>query len=84
MPVGSSTTAEKELEIRRLKYRSPVNGAICEIISGISSLHMFADPIEPDPDAMGFISECDGNVKHSLEHLNAAIDILMSYEKHHA
>lgn len=62
------------------EYRNPINGAISEIISGMSSLHMFADPIKPDPDTMGFISECDGNVKHSLEHFRAAIDQLRKLE----
>lgn len=54
--------------------KNPIQGAILEIISGISALNMPPDPI--DPPEGDFLTERDRMVKHSLEHFNAAIDYL--------
>ena len=59
-----------------------INGAITEIISGISALNMQPDPITNIPnDSMGFLSETDAWVKHSIEHFRAAIQVLREVEK---
>lgn len=51
----------------------PLHGAMNELLSAQSSLNMHADPI---PDATGYVSETDSNVKHAMEHLRAAFEFL--------
>ena len=54
-------------------YESITSVAI-EIVSGCSSLHMYPNPVE-NPKGE-YISDTDANVRHSLEHFRAAIDML--------
>ena len=54
-------------------YSNPVYGAILEIMSGMSSLHMNPSPI---PGEEGFLSDTDDNVKHAIEHFQQAIKLL--------
>lgn len=53
-----------------------VNSVAIEIISGCSSLHMCPNPVE-NPQGE-YISDTDANVRHSLEHFHAAVDMLRS------
>lgn len=51
--------------------------AACEIISGMSALHMNPDPIPTEkqtPENNGYLTDVDGWAKHSIEHFRAAID----------
>jgi hypothetical protein len=73
-----------------LTHERAVQGAICEIISGLSALNMEPQPInekadgkdvlkayKPDPDGgFKFLSDVDHWVVHSMHHFNAAIAIL--------
>jgi len=59
----------------RSNYSDPIQGAINEIISAVSSLNM-----EPSPSAKKeygtWLSESDTNVAHSIEHLREALNQL--------
>lgn len=57
----------------RKDYDDKKQGAIIEIISGLSALHM-----EPMPLNNGelFMSDNDHWVKHAVEHFHAAIELL--------
>ena len=60
-------------------HEQKLHGAITEIISGMSSLHMTPSPIpleEQTPDNNGFLSDTDGYVKHSLEHFHEAVNLI--------
>jgi len=56
------------------KSEDPVNGAVGEIISAMSSLNMEPKPMDkPEGD---YLSETDFWAYHAMEHLRAAIDLL--------
>ena len=62
------------------EYENKLLGAIEEMQSVASSLHMYPEPIEDlDSDALPFLDEQDKNVKHATEHLRAAKDLLREY-----
>jgi len=56
-----------------LGHDDPLPGAMSELVSAQSSLNMHADPI---PGATGYVSETDANVKHAMEHIHAAFELL--------
>jgi hypothetical protein len=56
-----------------VKYEDPARGAQLEIQSALSALHMHPDPITPDPDGPGYLTDCDAWAKHAEEHLRAAL-----------
>lgn len=58
------------------EHKDNIHGAILEIISGVSSLNMKPQPIEPPEGSMGFLSESDGNAKHAIGHLEQAVKML--------
>jgi len=65
----------------RRTAEDPVHEAVCEIISGLSALNSYADPIpEERLDSYAkqtrYISETDAMVKHSVEHFHQAITFL--------
>ena len=55
-----------------------IQSAMCEIVSSTSSLNMHPDPLTDtgDPNEQGYLSEVDGNARHSVEHNRAAFDLL--------
>jgi hypothetical protein len=60
-----------------MTYSDPLHGAISEIISALSSLHMEAEPMPakdlPDKDNVQFMDETLLWVNHATEHLHEAI-----------
>lgn len=55
-----------------------IQSAMGEIVSSTSSLNMHPDPLTDTghPDEQGYLSEVDGNARHSVEHNRAAFDLL--------
>jgi hypothetical protein len=53
-------------------YEEPARGAMLEITSALTALHMHPDPIVPDPESPGYLTDCDAWAKHAEEHLHAA------------
>jgi len=61
------------------KTSDPLHAALHEVLSGISSLNMPADPIPEEiakNDPIAFLTKTDANVKHALEHFRAAFDLI--------
>jgi hypothetical protein len=56
-----------------LDHEDPLQGALSEILSAESALHMHPDPI---PETTGFLSETDAWAKHAVEHLHAAFELV--------
>lgn len=56
-----------------LDHDDPLHGALSELVSAQSSLNTYADPI---PGATGYISETDASVKHAMEHIHAAFELV--------
>lgn len=58
----------------KVDYPESARGAVFEVMSAMSALNMYPDPLPlpdgADPDR--YLSECDGWAKHSMEHLHAA------------
>lgn len=50
-------------------YSDPAHRALAELTSGLSALHMEADPI---PGATGYLAETDSWVRHAVEHFEEA------------
>lgn len=50
-------------------YDNPAGGARNELVSAMSALNMYPDPI---PGATGYLSEVDAWAKHAMEHMRAA------------
>lgn len=74
-----------------LKYEDPIQGALNELVSAMSALNMYPDPL---PDELGrpayvpvleveprYLSACDGWAKHSYEHLHAVFMLLNEAHK---
>ena len=55
-------------------YTDKLDGAIVEIISGMSALNMEPRPLEK-PEGT-FLSETDHWVKHSMEHFRQAVELI--------
>jgi hypothetical protein len=55
-----------------LSNEAPLQGAVHELISGMSALNMQPCPIEPVPEGAVYLSERDYYVKHAMEHFSAA------------
>ena len=53
--------------------------ATSELISAMSSLNMYPEPIKGKPG--NYISETDSNVKHAMEHLQSVRDVLMELKE---
>lgn len=62
-------------------YDEPIRGVFHELISAESALNMPPEPIEPDADSRGFLSETDAMVKHAMEHLHEAFKQAMKVER---
>lgn len=60
-----------------------IQNALCEILSAISALNMPPEPIEnvePNGYRPLFLSETDGMVQHTIEHMHAVFRLLnMAY-----
>lgn len=57
-----------------------VEGAIAELMSGMSALHMEPEAI-PDINGNGWLSDTDHWVHHSIEHFDKALDLLIANRK---
>ena len=58
-------------------YTNPVQGALNELTSGMSSLNMLPENVEgAEQDDGLYISEKDVNVKHAMEHFQEAYNLL--------
>jgi len=64
-------------------YEDPLNGAINEIISAMSALHMYPSPNKgfdfSSYQQSIFLSEIDSWAAHSLEHMHMAIQLINQY-----
>ncbi len=57
-----------------------LQGAMNELVSAMSALNMYPDPIK---DAEGYLSETDGWAKHSMEHMRAVFTLLQRAHSEH-
>jgi hypothetical protein len=55
-----------------LDVKDALLGVLNEVVSAMSSLNMYPDPIQG---AEGYTSQVDANAKHAMEHLRAAFDL---------
>ena len=74
--------ADKEVTMctPRTDHEDPVRGAQMEISSAMSALNMHADPIPESkqlPDNPGYLSYTDAWAQHAMEHMDAAMKLLM-------
>ncbi len=64
-------------------YEKPLQGAVSEIVSGLSALNMHPNPIPPEeqqPGNNGYLSETDRWVEHAYEHFRRAIEYINKAE----
>lgn len=71
----------------KVDYPESARGAVFEVMSAMSALNMYPDPIpisdELACEADRFLSESDGWAKHSMGHLNAAFELCSKAEQEH-
>jgi len=60
------------------QYEAPLQGALNELVSAMSALNMPPEPLAVPPEARSpvFLTQCDGWVKHSYEHLHATFVLI--------
>lgn len=62
-----------------LDAENPIQGALCEVISAMSSLNMAPEPMEHDPKHF-YLSQTDAMAAHAMEHLQAVCKLLRRAE----
>lgn len=62
----------------RINYENKLQGAMSQLRQAQSALNMYPEPIKG---AMGYLSEVDSWAAHSMEHMEAALTLLIEYQK---
>lgn len=58
-----------------------IRGATSELVSAMSALNMYPDPLPSDSTEPRYLSECDGWAKHAYAHMHAAFVALQNAER---
>jgi len=62
-----------------LDAENPIQGAMCEVISAMSSLNMAPQPMKHDPKDF-YLSQTDARASHAMEHMQAVCELLRRAE----
>lgn len=62
-----------------LDAENPIQGALCEVISAMSSLNMAPQPISHPHDQF-YLSQVDATAAHAMEHMHAVCELLRRAE----
>jgi hypothetical protein len=62
-----------------LNAENPIQGAMCEVISAMSSLNMAPEPMKHDPKCF-YLSQTDARASHAMEHMQAVCELLRRAE----